>query len=358
MPPFPLWVATLIVAPLLLACAPDSFAPVAWNPPPALGFTGPFKDVQNLAPISSFQTLDGHGPETIIAGPAGWLFTGLKDGRVLRFRPDGSAMEVIANTGGRPNGLAFDHQGDLLVADSYRGLLSIDAVGKVEVLADSADGQPFVFTDGLDIASDGTVWFTDATSRFPDGQFHYDILEGRSTGRLVTYEPDTGETQVRATGLRFPNGIALGPRDEYVLINETLGYRTLRHWISGPNAGKTEPFVEGYPGMPDDIRYNDNGLFWVAIVGDRIPFVDWLQIHPWLKNVVGQLFGWAIPDTDSAWILDPAMAVAVDTTGRVVHVQRDASMRSIGSTSVLEYEGQLFVGSIAMNSIGVARLPD
>ena len=75
-----------------------------------------------------------------------------------------------------------------------------------------------MFPDGVDVAADGTIWFTDATARYPDGEIHYEVLEGRPSGRLLTYDPATEMTQVRVADLRFPNGIALGPDDEYVLI--------------------------------------------------------------------------------------------------------------------------------------------
>ena len=355
------WPALLLLpalAAFAAACAPSKFDAVAWDPPAWRGFDGPFAAVTDLSPLQLIPTLDGHGPETVIAGPDGWMFTGLKDGRILRFRPDGSAVEVFADTKGRANGLAFAKDGRLIAADSYRGLIAIDPSGAVEVLATEAGGVPFTFPDGLDIAADGTIWFTDATTRFPDGLFHYDILESRPTGRLLSYDPVSRSARVRASGLRFPNGIALGPRDEYVLINETLGYRTLRHWIAGPSAGATETFVEGYPGLPDDIRFDGDGLFWVALVGERIPIVDWIQPHPWLKTIVAHAIGWAVPDTDHPILLDPAIAVAVDTEGNVVQTWRDESGQFLGSTSVLEHEGRLFIGSIGMGGVGVSDLPE
>ena len=350
-------IASLISVVFLLGCAPSPFEPVAWTPTPSPGLSGPFENTRDLAPIDLLPLLDGHGPETIVVGPEGLLYTGLKDGRILRFRPDGSKMEFFADTGGRPNGMAFDRSGHLIVVDSFNGLLSVDPMGGVDVLTTGADDQPFVFNDGVDIASDGTIWFTDATARYPDGQVHYDILEGRSTGRLLTYDPVSGQTRVRVAGLRFPNGIALGPGDEYVLVNEMLAYRTLRHWIAGPKAGRTETFIESYPGFPDDVRFNDDGLFWVALASERIAVADWIQPHPWPKSFIANAIGWAIPDTDSTWLGGPAFAIAVDLEGNVVHSLRGETRRFVTSTSVLEHEGQLFIGSVAMDAIGVAPLP-
>lgn len=46
------------------------------------------------------------------------------------------------------------------------------------------DGQQFRFLNSLDIALDGTIYFTD-TSRFRRKDFILDFLEGNANGRLV-----------------------------------------------------------------------------------------------------------------------------------------------------------------------------
>lgn len=348
---------SLIVAVAGLALVRSPIRAVAWHPPGAR----PLAD--GCAPSSAWSSLqllplsDGHGPESIITGPDGWLYTGLKGGRIERFRPDGSAMESFASTGGRPNGMAFDSRGNLLVADSYKGLVSIAPDGSTSILADEADGQPFVFPDGIDIANDGTVWFTDATARFPDGEFHYEVLEGTATGRLLTYDPKTQRVQTRVGNLRFPNGVSLGPGSAFILVNETLGYRTLRFWIKGPKAGRTEPFVENYPGMPDDIRFNGRDLFWVALNSKRIGWVDWLQPHPRLKTVLAAFVGPIFPDTDARWIGSGAFILAIDLDGNVVYCLHDTARRYVTSTGVVEHDGSLYVGSVVERSVAKIRLP-
>jgi sugar lactone lactonase YvrE len=349
---------SLVLAVAYLGLAPSPIEPLAWTPRPSPGLVGPFARNSALSALELLKISTGHGPETVIAGPDGWLYTGLKGGRIMRFRPDGSAMEDYADTGGRPNGLAFDSRGDLIVADSFRGLLSIAPNGHVGVLATSAEGQDFVFNDGVDIAADGTIWFTDATARFPDGQFHYDMLEGAPTGRLLTYDPATGETRTRLANLRFPNGIALGPDDAFVLVNETLGYRTLRHWITGPRAGQTDTFGPTYPGLPDDIRYNGRGLFWVALAAERLAIVDWLQPHPIAKGLAAKVIGPFVPDTDARWMGSGAFVLALDRDGHVVHNLQDRERRFVTSTGILEHRGYLYVGSVAMDAIGRLQVPD
>jgi sugar lactone lactonase YvrE len=51
-------------------------------------------------------------------------------------------------------------------------LLKIDFKNnyKIEVLTNEADGIPFRFTDHLDVASDGKIYFTDASSKYGPGR--------------------------------------------------------------------------------------------------------------------------------------------------------------------------------------------
>ena len=63
-------------------------------------------------------------------------------------------------------------------------------------LATEADGVPFAFTDDLDIASDGRIYFSDASSKFHQPDYILDLLEARPHGRLLRYDPSTGKTEV------------------------------------------------------------------------------------------------------------------------------------------------------------------
>src|SRR5205814_5806435 len=97
--------------------------------------------------------------------PDGRIYAGVEGGRIFRLQPDGTRPEVFADTRGRPLGLDFDRDGNLIVADAYQGLLSIARDGSTTVLAKEAGGRRLGCPTDLDIASDGTIYFTDATSR-------------------------------------------------------------------------------------------------------------------------------------------------------------------------------------------------
>ena len=111
--------------------------------------------------------LDEHeGPEDIAGGPDSKIYTGTSDGKIIRFASNGFGVDVFADTGGRPLGLEFDRDGNLYVANAYVGLQKITPDGTVELLTDSYNGVPIDYTDDLAVALDGTVYFSDASSKF------------------------------------------------------------------------------------------------------------------------------------------------------------------------------------------------
>lgn len=171
------------------------------------------------------------------ADDRGRIYGGLIDGRIVRFSPGLRSWETFADTGGRPLGLDFDQSGNLIVADAFRGLLSVDPGGDIAVLASQAGGVPFGLTDDVDVAADGLIYFTDASWRHSLATYKLDALEHRPHGRLLTHDRDSGTTDVLLDGLHFANGVAVNPSNDFVLVNETWEYRVTRYWLSGPKAG-------------------------------------------------------------------------------------------------------------------------
>lgn len=346
--------ATLGALALAYALAgPSPIDPVAWTPPPPPTGLPPF---EALSPVERLELDGGAGPESLAFGPDGLLYAGLSDGRIVRLRPDGGGLETFADTGGRPNGLAFDAGGDLLALDSFRGLLRIDPEGRVTTLARGADGEPFGFPDDLALATDGAAWFSDGSRRFPDGEGTLDALEGRATGRLLRYDPATGEVHTRLDGLRFANGVALGPGDAFVLVNESLAYRTLRLWLEGPRAGEVEVFVANYPGFPDNVRSDGRDGFWVALFRERSALLDRLSPHPFAKRIASR-FGWLLPAVDSRALASGGRVVRLDRDGRIERVLHDPARRYRATTTALEHRGRLYLGSVVMDAIGRVPLP-
>ena len=135
-----------------------------------------------------------NGPEAIAFDTNGLMYTANEDGRIIVLNRDGSNPQDYAQTGGRPLGLKFDLQGNLIVADAFQGLLSIDTAGQITVLSTGYGGLPFMLTDDLDIGSDGTIYFSDASSVNNLGNHTNDW--GEPNGRLLSFNPNTNTTSL------------------------------------------------------------------------------------------------------------------------------------------------------------------
>jgi sugar lactone lactonase YvrE len=330
--------AVLLVAYLLLWPVPID--PVAWSPLPAPDLVGPY--APNDALTRGRRLLDGigHGPEDVAFDAEGRLYTGFEDGRIFRMRlPDGEP-ELYADTGGRPLGMVFERSGSLIVADSRRGLLAVAPDGAIEVLATEAGGVPFGLADDLDITPDGTIYFTDASTKFGYGDDRVDLLEHGGRGRFMAFNRSTGELRVLLDGLQFANGVAAAADGSFVLVAETGAYRILRYWLAGPRAGTNEVFIDNLPGFPDNINLTADGRLWVALPSPRLASVDRLAPHPFLRRVVMRLPEALQPDA-----IRHGFALAVGADGRPVSSLQDPSGTVAIVTTVMERDGRIYLGS-------------
>jgi sugar lactone lactonase YvrE len=345
--------ATAVTWLLFLLFLPVPVAPTAWRPPAPPARTGVLAPNERLRGVERIGAPEAVQPEATVIDPDGHVVAGLGDGRVVRIDPRSGTVTQIAATGGRPLGLAFDSAGRLHVCDAVKGLLRISPSGEVTVLATGQGGLPFGFTDDLSIAADGTVYFTDATWRFGPGTYRDDILEHGGSGRLLAFDPRTGQVSLLLSGLQFANGVALSGDGSFLLVAETGSYRLVRYWLAGPRRGTSEPFVENLPGFPDNVTWSpDRKVFWVAL-WPRVAAVDALAPYPFLRKVVRRLPRWLQPDpAPHAWV------VAIDENGRIVDSLEWLSPESyFPVTSVREQGGWLWLGSLAQNGVGRIAAP-
>lgn len=353
-------VAVVAIVVLYLLFWPVAINPVAWTPPSAPALSAQY---QQNSILSSTERLSlgtgtpspgaGFGPEDVALDAEGRIYAGLDDGRVMRLQADGTKPEVFSNTHGRPLGLAFDPSGDLIVADAIKGLLSIGRDGSVTVLTTAADGLPFGCTNDLDVAADGTIYFTDATSKYPLTDFTADLLEHGPNGRLLAYDPKTKATRTLLRDLSFANGVAVSPDQSFLLVVETGSYRVHRYWLRGAKQGHSEIFIDNLPGFPDGISSNGKGEFWLALVTPRDAVLDKLLPHPFLRKAVARL----------PKLLQPApkrysFVLGLDVSGQVVDNLQDGSPQCYAEiANAVERNGALYFGSIGESSVGRYRLP-
>lgn len=357
-------VLALLAAYLLLWPVPVN--PVAWNAPKAPGYTGAHAANKRLAGLRSIALGEDTGPEHIVWRD-GWLYAAVASGVIVRMRPDGSGKEVVVRTGGRPLGFDFDAEGAMLIADpmagGHGGLLRATQLGpqaRVELLTDQVDGDPIRYADGVVVAANGKVYFTDASRRFGakawGGTFNasvLDIVEHQSTGRVLEYDPATRRTRILLSDLCFPNGIALSADEQHLFVSETGEYRIWKLAVDAqalsakrPSAGATL-LLENLPGYPDNLMRGQHGRIWVGLAKPRGAFIDDNAGRPWMRSLALRL-------PKPLWPVPPAYGhvFAFDESGRVLLDLQDPSGAYPETTAVTETPDRLYVQSLHARTLG------
>lgn len=289
-----------------------------------------------------------------MAAADGSIWTGVEDGRIIAVDPAGGAARVVTNTGGRPLGLAFTRDHRLLICDSHRGLLRYDPqTEQLETLVGEVNGRPLTFCSNAVESSDGTIYFTESTSRFRYEHYKGSVIEARGSGSLMQRSPD-GTVSVLATGLHFANGVTLTADESAVVFAESTGRRLSKYWLTGSRRDSITALVEELPGHPDNISTGADGRIWVAMVSDRNALSDWLSPRaPILRRLMWRLlpYRWLPDPTPVVWV------VGFDADdGRVLAQYRTEHPDFGLATGVVEADGRLWMGRIAGPGLAYFRL--
>ena len=342
--------ASFLICLLYLLLWPVPINPVAWDSPEPPSMTGVYAKNDYLKNIEIFWESDGHyGPEDI-AIYDGILYAGYHDGVIM------SSIGEFYNTNGRPLGMTFDFDNNLIVADAIQGLISINKEGVATTLTIKSDSDNILlgFTDDLDIATDGKIYFSDASDKFGYGEDRIGLMEHTPNGRLLVYDPETKTTTTLLDNLYFANGVAVSPDDSFVLFNETFMYRVQKYWLKGEKAGTSEIIIENLPGFPDNISSNGKGVYWVALFTVRNDFIDKTADKPFLRKMALRL-----PESLQPQPAPYAFALGIDGNGNVLHnLQYGANDAYSPITSVKQYDDELYFGSLTHKGWGKIKAPE
>jgi 2-keto-4-pentenoate hydratase/2-oxohepta-3-ene-1,7-dioic acid hydratase in catechol pathway/sugar lactone lactonase YvrE len=330
--------------------------PVRWTPPPAPLLAGVLARNHVLDQVERWEVPGGARPEDVVFDAAGRLYAGVEDGRIWRWPagfPDAGAAGLFGDTHGRPLGLEVDpRDGTLIVCDAYRGLLRVDETGHVRVLADSYGGRRLKFTNNAAVAADGTVYFSDSSTRFRIEHYKQELLEHRPNGRVFRYHPGGGGLELVADGLYFPNGVALAPDESFLLVAQTGGYDILRIPLTGAAAGRPGPFAANLPGLPDNMSAAGDGTYWVAFPSPRLPLVDRLMPHPAPRRVAARL-----PDRLQPAAQRYGLVTRLGADGQITQSLHGPSGSYREIVGVRQHDGWLYLGSLYETAVGRVPVP-
>lgn len=324
------------------------------------------------------------GVETVALGPEGWLGLVDKHGQIFMAEPDNQGGYAVTPhplpwaSPGRSLGAKFDANGDLLIANAPLGLLQLaspgDAqsqrllllTGRVSDESPLSAGYPIEFANSLDVAADGTVYFTSSTDVVPyrtasgywetsDSVF-VSLAKAQPSGMLLAYHPDNRSTIALMNDLWFANGVALAHDESFVLAADSVQMKIRRYWLHGPKAGSSDVFYDKLPGPPDGIsRSTDGQTYWITIYCGAEKLLAYSHIRlvrvlfSWMPRIM-RLLGQDFPNI--------GILLRVNNIGEIVEVLGDKQGAVVSRvTSAFESEdGRLFLGSLHKRGVPVVDL--
>lgn len=198
-----------------------------------------------------------HLIEAPAVGPDGALYlVGLGDARnIARIAPQGGKPEVFATlpAGSAGNGIRFDRQGRMLVADyTAHNILRVDMrTRQASVFAHLAGAsQP----NDIALAPDGTLYASDPDWKHDSGQLWRIAANGTVT-RLET-------------GMGTTNGIAVSPDGKRLYVNESVQRRLWAYDIAPDGTLSHKRLLRQFAdhGM-DGMRCDERGNLYLARYG-------------------------------------------------------------------------------------------
>jgi ribose transport system permease protein len=305
------------------------------------------------------------GPEDVIFDRFGNLYCGTREGFIWRFSGKNyEDQEIFARTGGRPLGMAFDRDDNLIICIAGMGVYGVRPDRSVYKVTDETnrtfgkviDDSRLVLADDLDIAPDGKIYFSEATLRYTAHTWATDALEGRGNGRVIAFDPSTGKTRTLLRDQIFPNGVCVAHDGQSILFALTWACRIERYWIAGPKAGRLETLIADLPGLPDNINRASDGCYWLALVGLRTPAYDLAMEDPGFRTRMIKRIPndeWLYPNINNGCV------VKFDESGKILETLGDIGGKSHPSvTSMREERGYLYIGGLSNDRIGRVRLPN
>lgn len=191
------------------------------------------------------------------------LFSDIPANKIYKLSATGE-LETFRNPSNNSNGLIFDAEGNLLMAEhSGRKIGKLSPDGKYSAVVETYNGTRFNSPNDVIIDSKGVIYFTDPPYGLPKDAT--DIL-----GFNGVYQYRNGKVTLITKELDRPNGIALSPDERTLYVaNSGAPKKYIKFPVSkNGKVGKSELFydVSGIdkPGNPDGIKVDIEGNLYAT----------------------------------------------------------------------------------------------
>jgi len=218
-------------------------------------------------------------PECILAERDGTLWSADGRGGVMCIAPDGSQelilqgepneaadfeSRLVQAEGSLPNGLAFDENGDFLIANwGTERLERMSRDGsKTEVLIDQIDGKRLGKANFVTRDSKGRMWLTVTTQMVP----WTDHVKTNSRDGYIALIDDKG-ARIVADDLCGTNELRFDAKEEWLYIAETTARHMTRFRVEGDRLVDREIYGPSkLDGFNDGIAFDIYGNLWTTLI--------------------------------------------------------------------------------------------
>jgi sugar lactone lactonase YvrE len=222
-------------------------------------------------------------PECILAERDGTLWAADARGGVMRIASDGAQAFVgpeselqaagfeqryVQTQGSLPNGLAFDRNGDFLIANFGTDRLErMTRGGELRTLVDQIEGRPVGKANFVTRDSKGRLWLTVTTRMIPWTR-HVETMSEDGYIALI----DGKGARIVADGLCGTNELRFDAREEFIYVAETTARRITRFRVDGDRLVNRETYgPSNVGGFCDGIAFDAYGNLWsTLIMADRL----------------------------------------------------------------------------------------
>jgi gluconolactonase len=184
----------------------------------------------------------------------------------------------LANTGGRPAGMALDRNGNLFVCDPGKAaVLKVSPDGQVSLFADQVGSIKLTLPNFPVFDAEGNLYVSNS-SDIGVGDFDKLMAELQNPspkGSLVRLRPD-GRGEVAATGIYFANGTAIDPNEEAVYVLQSSQNNCARVAMHKDGShGQPEVYGDNLGGLPDGMAFDAEGYMITTLpMINRLVVVD------------------------------------------------------------------------------------
>lgn len=216
-------------------------------------------------------------PECILAEPDGTLWTADARG-VMRIGTDSGQTlirqkgvedrqldaESLILGGSLPNGIAFDQNGDILIANFGTDTIELmTRDGRCRTLHDRIDGRPLGKTNFVLTDSRGRIWFTVTTRLEP---WTRSINEKAPDGYVGLI--DERGIRIVADGFVGTNEIRFDATEEWLYVVESNARRISRLRVApdGSCSGRETYGPSNLGGVPDGFAFDAFGNLWITLI--------------------------------------------------------------------------------------------